>query len=159
MLLQDDVSGCEMSGTPRTDAIRIKYAGKLVAAINNSQAFDAIKEMVSASMSTMGKLELDLATANARISELEKELEDEANLKALAYSRHAEEKKRADEAESFLLTVIDFLRFAPLSSGICACGDSIEGHANAMNCGHSPVDSGEYNIMKLIERYEAMRHD
>lgn len=29
-----------------------------------------------------------------------------------------------------------------IEAGICSCGDSMENHGNAMDCGHSPVDMG-----------------
>lgn len=84
------------------------------------------------------------ARAADRIDELEREL--------------AAAVKRADAAETNLKTVLDFLRFVPLESGICCCGDSMKDHGNAMNCGHSPVDSGAYYIGKLLEQFEAMRN-
>lgn len=32
-----------------------------------------------------------------------------------------------------------------VTAGVCMCGDSMEGHANPMDCGHSPVDMGQYH--------------
>lgn len=46
---------------------------------------------------------------------------------------------------------IDFLENAPLMSGECCCGESMTNHSHPMNCGHSPVDSGEYGVSGFIE--------
>ena len=50
--------------------------------------------------------------------------------------------------------LLEFLRTAPLVSGTCCCGDAMEGHSNAMACGHSPVDSGAYAVTKLLEELD-----
>jgi hypothetical protein len=36
------------------------------------------------------------------------------------------------------------LEHADLHDGVCCCGDPMEGHSNPMDCGHSPVDAGQY---------------
>lgn len=38
-----------------------------------------------------------------------------------------------------------------IRSGVCCCGDGMARHDNPMDCGHSPVDSGEYYSEKPIE--------
>ena len=38
-----------------------------------------------------------------------------------------------------------------IKSGVCCCGDDMARHSNPMDCGHSPVDSGEYYSAKTIE--------
>ena len=40
---------------------------------------------------------------------------------------------------------------AAVTSGVCCCGDSMDGHASPMSCGHSPCDSGEYYAYQLSE--------
>ena len=40
---------------------------------------------------------------------------------------------------------------AAVASGVCCCGDSMDGHASPMSCGHSPCDSGEYYAYQLSE--------
>ena len=41
--------------------------------------------------------------------------------------------------------VATFLETAPLESGVCCCGDPIEGHG--YHSGHSPVDQASYTAM------------
>ena len=39
-----------------------------------------------------------------------------------------------------------------MKSGVCCCGDDMENHENPMNCGHSPLDSGEYYAALAIDK-------
>ncbi len=41
------------------------------------------------------------------------------------------------------------------SSGVCCCGDSMEGHSDPMYCGHTPTDSGWYAASSLLEKARA----
>lgn len=49
--------------------------------------------------------------------------------------------------------LLDFIKNAQVSSGVCMCGSSVEGHG--FGDGHSPVDVWDYSVMKLIEEIEA----
>jgi len=40
--------------------------------------------------------------------------------------------------------VVGMLENCIVESGVCCCGDSIEGHAEPLVCGHMPCDSGAY---------------
>lgn len=56
-----------------------------------------------------------------------------------------------------LVTVLedcrDWLKSAPLQSGMCCCGSPVEGHG--MGDGHSPVDDLAYSAMQLQDRITA----
>jgi hypothetical protein len=43
----------------------------------------------------------------------------------------------------------DFLRHAPLESGVCCCGNPIEDHG--YDDGHSPVDELQYHASNLAD--------
>ena len=47
----------------------------------------------------------------------------------------------------------NFIKYAQVSSGVCCCGDSMEGHSSPMACGHSPVDMWDYHSGELLEAY------
>ena len=64
---------------------------------------------------------------------------------------HDEDKIIAQQARIEQLT--NFIEHAQVSSGICCCGDSMEGHPSPMTCGHSPVDMWDYHYGKLLEAY------
>lgn len=64
---------------------------------------------------------------------------------------HDEDKIIAQQARIEQLT--NFIKHAQVSSGICCCGDSMEGHPSPMTCGHSPVDMWDYHSGKLLEAY------
>lgn len=49
--------------------------------------------------------------------------------------------KELAEALRGLLACTERLDF---SEGYCCCGDPMDGHSNPMDCGHSPIDMGEY---------------
>ena len=37
-----------------------------------------------------------------------------------------------------------------ITDGMCCCGDDMKGHANPMDCGHSPVDHGAHVTDALL---------
>lgn len=39
-----------------------------------------------------------------------------------------------------LSETVRFVASAPVSSGVCCCGDSMGDHGHPMSCGHTPVD-------------------
>ena len=45
----------------------------------------------------------------------------------------------------------NFIKYAQVSSGVCCCGDSMEGHPSPMTCGHSPVDMWDHAVGKLLD--------
>lgn len=48
--------------------------------------------------------------------------------------------------------LVDMIGNCSVESGVCCCGDDMRSHADPMNCGHSPVDSGAYAALSLYER-------
>jgi hypothetical protein len=64
---------------------------------------------------------------------------------------HDEDKIIAQQARIEQLT--NFIKHAQVSSGVCCCGDSMEGHPSPMTCGHSPVDMWDYHSGELLEAY------
>jgi hypothetical protein len=68
-------------------------------------------------------------------------MEETVNDKDLA----TEYKKQRDE-------LLAFMQGAPVSSGVCCCGDSMENHASPMICGHSPVDMWDNAVNSWTEQ-------
>lgn len=60
--------------------------------------------------------------------------------------------KQALEA---LKSCVVSLERADTKEGVCCCGDNMETHDNPMNCGHSPVDMGEYHASNAISAANA----
>ena len=58
-------------------------------------------------------------------------------------------KLAAEQAYSAKLR--DFIAHAQVSSGVCCCGDAMNGHASPMTCGHSPVDMWDYAVSSLLD--------
>ena len=46
---------------------------------------------------------------------------------------------------------VGLLTNASVRTGVCCCGDDMEHHGSPMDCGHSPVDSGEYNASLCLD--------
>ena len=44
----------------------------------------------------------------------------------------------------------EFIARAPVSSGVCCCGEAIDGHSSPMICGHSPVDLWDYSVEQIL---------
>jgi hypothetical protein len=42
-----------------------------------------------------------------------------------------------------------------VTTGVCCCGEPMEGHSDPMFCGHSPVDMGAYHAGLLLEETRA----
>ena len=55
------------------------------------------------------------------------------------------------------LIIADWLRCAPMESGVCCCGDPIEEHG--YDSGHSPVDAVQYSAMQLESEIRAALGD
>lgn len=60
-----------------------------------------------------------------------------------------------DSNKELLDKVEEFLRNAPLMSGVCCCGMEMKDHG--FHHGHSAVDSGEYAIEQMIEKIREAR--
>lgn len=45
----------------------------------------------------------------------------------------------------------NLLEHAPVSSGVCCCGDSMDRHPDPMVCGHSPVDQWDWAVLSLLK--------
>lgn len=61
--------------------------------------------------------------------------------------------KERDEAREALASCRNFLRTAPLESGVCCCGSPVDSHG--IGDGHSPVDELTYHANGLLEQVEA----
>jgi len=90
----------------------------------------------------------DAAEWNAYARDAESEI---GSLKReLAAAKADVERLRAlvENAEAILIN-------CDVSTGVCCCGDAMDGHASPMSCGHSPVDMGEYTISGWIDEARA----
>jgi hypothetical protein len=58
--------------------------------------------------------------------------------------------------KDFATKLMSFCEHAPMSSGVCCCGDSLEGHPSGFMAGHEPVDKAAYAISKFHEEFEKL---
>lgn len=63
----------------------------------------------------------------------------------------------SSEPEFVLVPVafVEFVKTAPVQSGVCCCGDSMDNHPSPMSCGHSPVDQWDYSLSGWLEQIAA----
>jgi len=47
--------------------------------------------------------------------------------------------------------LLEIMKNSDVSSGVCCCGDSMERHADPMNCGHNPVDMWDHSVFCAME--------
>ena len=62
------------------------------------------------------------------------------------------ERDRLREALDGLLTSVEHADF---EDGWCCCGDDMLHHQSPMDCGHTPVDMGEYHASLAIKKARA----
>jgi len=55
----------------------------------------------------------------------------------------------AEQAKN--VELLDFIARAQVSSGVCCCGEPMDGHSSPMSCGHSPVDMWDHAVGKLLD--------
>lgn len=60
-----------------------------------------------------------------------------------------EQQLAAEQAKNVGLR--DFIARAQVSSGVCCCGEPMDGHSSPMSCGHSPVDMWDHAVGKLLD--------
>lgn len=56
-------------------------------------------------------------------------------------------KTQRDDLIRLLSNALEVIQRSDTRVGHCCCGDSMDNHANPMDCGHSPVDMGVYVAM------------
>ena len=64
--------------------------------------------------------------------------------------------RRCVELETWISETMQGLESISYPSGCCMCGDAMEGHASALTCGHTAVDSGEYYLSELTKGAAAL---
>lgn len=86
----------------------------------------------------------------SRIEQLEERLEaatDDAK-EAEAYAEELEAKLA--KAVGLLEAWVNVAAHCTIEEGVCCCGDSMDTHAEPMDCGHLPVDHGAYVASRLV---------
>ena len=67
----------------------------------------------------------------------------------------AAEKAKVARLGEVLKACVSSLERADTAEGVCCCGENMESHGDPMNCGHSPVDMGDYYARKALEAARA----
>ena len=57
----------------------------------------------------------------------------------------------APELLSIATSVLGMLQNCNVTSGVCCCGEEMDRHSRAMDCGHTPVDSGGHYAEALFK--------
>ena len=66
---------------------------------------------------------------------------------------------REDELLSIAKRTVELLENVSVETGACCCGDSMKNHANPMDCGHTPLDSGAdygYELLRDARKVVAL---
>ncbi len=93
---------------------------------------------------------------------LDTALEAVIDAKLVAEAKLAEVEKERDAAKTLLdkaavalEACVASLERADTSEVVCCCGDSMDGHASPMDCGHNPTDMGDYYAGLALEAARA----
>ena len=65
------------------------------------------------------------------------------------HTKTIERQLAAEQAKNMELR--DLIAHAQVSSGVCCCGEPMDGHSSPMSCGHSPVDMWDHAVGKLLD--------
>lgn len=62
---------------------------------------------------------------------------------------------RAVNNHDALVAQAEVIERADMAMGVCCCGDEMANHSSPMNCGHSPVDAGDYSASLVAKKAAA----
>lgn len=69
-------------------------------------------------------------------------------------------KSEEDQINKELITrveeAISIMKHCEVMSGICMCGDSMDGHGDCFYSGHTAIDSGEYYASLFLEKAQLL---
>ena len=118
-----------------------RYTAPLYTADQLTEAYEAGKQDQAA----------ELEAARAEIERLENQVQArDAELWGRTQKiLQLEQQLAAEQAKNVGLR--DFIARAQVSSGVCCCGEPIDGHSSPMSCGHSPVDMWDHAVGKLLD--------
>lgn len=54
---------------------------------------------------------------------------------------------------------VEFVKNAPVSSGVCCCGEDMATHSESMYSGHTPVDQWHYSLFLWVEELDKMERN
>ena len=77
---------------------------------------------------------------------MDKAFQEWADKQGLSESEKGVAEVSWNAANERIKDFVGFVTDAPVDSGICCCGDSMEGHASPMHCGHNPVDQWDHSL-------------
>lgn len=64
-------------------------------------------------------------------------------------------KEREEKLRTLLEGWLELASHCDIAEGVCCCGESMNGHSNPMDCGHTPLDHGAYIAVQLGEETRA----
>lgn len=73
--------------------------------------------------------------------------------------RSQRDRELADKACVHLQNVMYALQQAEIKTGVCCCGDSMEGHDPGYNCGHSALDMFDYYGLPILDAAQKFLED
>jgi len=107
-------------------------------------------------------LSAQLTECEARLLKVTAEREEENIKFQMANTAWDQETATRKVAEAQAATIkalveawIEVAIYCSITDGVCCCGDNMEGHADPMNCGHTPTDHGAYYAHRLVKSTEA----
>ncbi len=94
---------------------------------NDERLHAMIEKLVEAGAKCAAERDAQTARADAADAEVARLKDENERLRSLVDSAHG------------------IFANCEVSAGVCCCGENMDGHSNPMECGHSPVDMGDYS--------------
>ena len=116
---------------------RLREIGKFSFGWTADQAANAIEQLIAERDEALNQLD----SARYSVEVLEKRV-----------AKFMADNARLREALNGLLTSVEHADF---EDGRCCCGDDMLHHQSPMDCGHTPVDMGEYHASLAIKKARA----
>lgn len=104
-------------------------------------------------IATMSKNRIVTCAACLAALEIERQRRGRAG-RAAMQEKHNDTKNLAAEYKKQRDDLLEFMKGAQVSSGVCCCGDMMDKHAHPMTSGHNPVDMWDHAVMSWTEQIE-----
>ena len=91
------------------------------------------------------------ASRDAEVAQWQNIIDEEAKDSALVIIERDQLRAELAAEQANNARLRDFIASAQVSSGVCCCGEAMDGHSSPMSCGHSPVDMWDHAVEKLLD--------
>jgi len=123
-----------------------------------SKAYFEANGIVVTDPGLVPELIVEIARLTARAEAAEMETMEQARLLGMGAERELALMAKADRWERMadrlaeaVIGAQQIVLHCEITDGSCCCGEEMVRHSNPINCGHQPIDHGQYQADKWLE--------